>query len=40
MVAAAPVLYCKNALDISKTVSQSLIFALLVFNCFFFLLKE
>ncbi|KAJ6970947.1 hypothetical protein NC653_035272 [Populus alba x Populus x berolinensis] len=32
MVAAAPVLYYKNALDISKTVFQSIIFALLVFG--------
>jgi hypothetical protein len=32
MVAAAPVLYYKNALDISKTVIQSIIFALLVFG--------
>jgi hypothetical protein len=32
MVAAAPVLYYKNALDISETVFQSIIFALLVFG--------
>ncbi|XP_011040345.1 PREDICTED: arginine biosynthesis bifunctional protein ArgJ, chloroplastic-like isoform X2 [Populus euphratica] len=32
MVAAAPVLYYNNALDTSKTVFQSIIFALLVFG--------
>jgi len=32
MVAAAPVLYYKNALDFSEMVFQSIIFALLVFG--------